>query len=104
MREVERRKNNERERESGKKEMRESREEAADAAERGERARRVRRARTSVHVVARGEAWFVGGPCTPDRCNPLGTRCSAEPYSFLSAPYATLLCSLPLYLRAFTLA
>lgn len=60
------------------------------------------RARTSVHVVARGEAWFVGGLCTPDRCNPLGTRCSAKPYSFLSAAFAILLCSLPLYLRAFT--
>jgi len=66
---------------------------------RNEENERGERARTSVHVVARGEAWFVGGPCTPDRCNPLGTRCSAKPYSFLSAVrYPTL----PLYLRAFT--
>lgn len=61
-----------------------TREETADA-RRSEESERSERARTSVHVVARGEAWFVGGPCTPDRCNPLGTRCSAKPYSFLSA-------------------
>lgn len=53
--------------------------------QRNEESERGERARTSVHVVARGEAWFVGGPCSPDRCNPLGTRCSAKPYSFLSA-------------------
>jgi len=68
-----------RERESGKKERAIDERKLRNAVERGERARRA-----SVHVVARGEAWFVGGPCTPDRCNPLGTRCSAEPYSFLS--------------------
>jgi len=46
--------------------------------------------RASVHVVARGEAWFVGGPCTPDRCNPLGTRCSSP--TLFPRPSATLLC------------
>lgn len=69
----------------------------------GERGERGERARTSVHVVARGEAWFVGGPCTPDRCNPLGTHCSAKPYSFLSAVrHPTLFLALPLFHRAFT--
>jgi len=48
--------------------------------------------RASVHVVARGEAWFVGGPCTPDRCNPLGTRCSSP--TLFPRPSATLLCCL----------
>lgn len=59
------------------------------------------RTRTSVHVVARGEAWFVGGLCTPDCCNPLGIRCSAKPYSFLLAVrYPTLLLCLSISARS----